>query len=64
MVYYLPKERYIGMTYNLKRRMSAHRERHYRDITGYRILFSTKYKKVAHIVETFLHLIGFNGFRY
>ena len=64
MIYYLPKERYIGMTYNLKRRMSAHKQRHSRDITGYRVLLTTKHEKVAHIVETFFHLVGFNGFRY
>lgn len=64
MIYYLPKERYIGMTYNLKRRITAHQKKNNRDITGYRIIYTTKHEKVAHIIETFLHLIGFNGFRY
>lgn len=64
MIYYLPKERYIGMTYNLKRRMTAHKQRHNRDITGYRVLLTTKHEKFAHMVETFFHLIGFKGFRY
>ena len=64
IVYYLPKEKYIGMTYNLKRRMTAHAKKHNRDITGYRVIFTTKHKKIAHLVKTLFHLVGFNGFRY
>jgi hypothetical protein len=64
IIYYLPKEKYVGMTFNLKRRITAHEKQHKRDVTGYRVLMTTKNGKIAHIIETFLHLIGFNGFRY
>jgi len=64
IIYYLPKERYVGMTLNLKKRINAHEKRDRRDITGYRVLLTIKNKKIAHIVETLFHLFGFRGFRY
>ena len=44
--------------------MTAHAKKHNRDITGYRVIFATKNKKIAHLVETLFHMVGFNGFRY
>lgn len=64
VVYHLPKENYIGMTYNISKRISHHKRQHKRDVTNYRVILSTKSKWLAHMTETFLHMIGFNGFRY
>lgn len=44
--------------------MTAHAKKHNRDITGYRVIFTTKHEKIAHLVETLFHMVGFNGFRY
>jgi len=64
VVYYLPKHNYIGMTYNLHRRIRAHKTVDKRDTAGYKIVIATRSKRIAHLVETFLHIIGFKGFRY
>jgi NAD-dependent SIR2 family protein deacetylase len=64
IVYYLPKHRYVGMTMNIKRRINQHTTKENRNVEGYRILLSTKSKRIAHLAETFLHIIGFDGFRY
>jgi len=64
IVYYLPKHNYIGMTINIRRRINQHVTKHNRNVTGYKILIATKSKSLAHLLETFLHIIGFNGFRY
>ena len=64
IVYYLPKHRYVGMTMNIKRRINQHTTNENRDVEGYRVILSTKSKRIAHLAETFLHIIGFNGFRY
>ena len=63
VVYYLPKHRYVGMTKNYKKRIQKHGFKG-KDIEGHFALFVTKSKKIAHIVESLLHLVGFNGFRY
>lgn len=62
-VYMLPKEHYVGMTRNVTKRMQKHRKRG-RDTEGNKVLFTTKKAKLAHIVESFYHLVGYNGFRY
>jgi hypothetical protein len=62
-VYYLPRERYVGMTKHVTKRMQRHRERG-KDTRGYRIMLSTKNVKAAHLFESLLHLFGFKGFRY
>ena len=64
IVYYLPNHRYVGMTMNIRRRINQHITKEGRDVDGYKILIATKSKRMAHLVETFLHIIGFNGFRY
>ena len=64
IVYYLPKHKYVGMTMNIKRRINQHITQENRNVDRYKILMATKSKRIAHLVETFLHIIGFNGFRY
>ena len=64
IVYYLPNHRYVGMTMNIRRRINQHVTKENRDVDGYKILIATKSKRMAHLLETFLHIIGFNGFRY
>jgi len=64
VVYYLPKHRYVGMTFNIRRRINQHLTQENRDVEGYRILLASNSKRIAHLLETFLHIIGFNGFRY
>lgn len=64
VVYYIPSDKYVGMTYNINKRISQHKSQHNRDVSNYRILLSTRSKWVAHMTETFLHMVGFNGFRY
>ena len=59
-VYYLPLEHYAGVTNKLSQRMSSHR-RYGLDPTGYKILFATKDRLEAHVVEAELHLMGING---
>lgn len=64
VVYYLPKHRYVGMTFNLRRRIGQHVTKEKRNVEGYKVLLASKSKRIAHLLETFLHIIGFNGFRY
>jgi hypothetical protein len=63
IIYYLPKERYVGMTKNYSRRIASHRKIG-RNTKYAFIILKTKKVRLAHLVETFLHIIGFNGFRY
>lgn len=63
IVYYLPKERYIGMTKNFTKRKKRHKENG-KNIKYAFIVLKTKKMKLAHLAETILHMIGFNGFRY
>lgn len=63
LVYYLPKENYIGMTKSYEKRMRKHRANG-KDISRSFILISTKREKLAHLLETILHMFGFKGFRY
>ena len=62
-IYYLPKERYIGMTKNFVKRRTKHREGG-KNVKYAFIVFRTKRMKLAHLVETIFHMFGFNGFRY
>ena len=63
LVYYLPKERYIGMTKNFKKRVTKHKETGKNTKYAF-IVLKTKHMKLAHLVETMFHMIGFRGFRY
>jgi len=63
ILYYLPKERYIGMTKNFSRRIKRHKENG-KNIEWAFIVVKTRHMKLAHLLETLLHMVGFNGFRY
>lgn len=62
-IYYLPKERYIGMTKNFVKRRTKHREGG-KDVKYAFVVLKTKRMKLAHLLETIFHMFGFNGFRY
>ena len=62
-VYFLPKINYIGMTNALKERILEHRK-FGRDPEGIEIGGRFNNPAIAHIVETFFHWIGFDGFHY
>lgn len=63
IIYYLPKERYIGMTKNFRKRIKKHETRG-KNIKYALIVMKTRKMKLAHLVETIFHMFGFNGFRY
>jgi hypothetical protein len=63
VLYYLPKERYIGMTKNFNKRVSRHKENG-KNVEWAFIVVKTRHMKLAHLLETLLHMIGFDGFRY
>ena len=63
IVYYLPKERYIGMTKNYNRRVNKHKNNG-KDVRYAFVVLKTKKMKLAHLLETMFHMLGFNGFRY
>ena len=61
-VYYIPEEHYVGMSNNPKYRIAKHK--HLGKITeGWEILFSFENPILAHLMETKLHLMGYNGYR-
>lgn len=63
ILYYLPKERYIGMTKNFTKRKQKH-EKAGKDIRWAFVVMKTKKVRFAHLMETLFHMLGFNGFRY
>lgn len=63
IIYYLPKERYIGMTKNFTKRVKRHKENG-KNVKYAFIVLKTKKMKLAHLLETLFHMLGFNGFRY
>lgn len=63
IIYYLPKERYIGMTKNFNKRVKRHKERGKNTKYAF-VVLKTKRMKLAHLLETMFHMFGFNGFRY
>jgi len=61
-LYYIPEEHYVGITNYLSARMSKHK--HYNKLTeGFEIICAFKSQKQAHLYETLLHCMGYNGFR-
>jgi hypothetical protein len=62
-LYYLPEEHYIGFTNNLKSRLRSHRGRG-RITEGYEVIGVYKCPIYTHLLETRLHLIGYNGFQH
>lgn len=63
IIYYLPKERYIGMTKNFSKRVKRHKERG-KNVKYAFVVVKTSRMKLAHLIETMFHMLGFNGFRY
>ncbi len=61
-VYLIYNENYVGMTIDMKRRMYQHKKAG-KDVSRVYVIFKTKSKKLAHFVETFLHLLGFKGLK-
>lgn len=62
-VYYLPEHHYVGMTNSMKNRMQEHK--HKGKITdGYEVVAQFGSAIEAHLAETMLHAIGYNGFYY
>ena len=62
-VYYLPQHHYIGMTKHLKQRMHLHYHSD-RFVNDFEIVGEYKTAVEAHLVETQLHYMGYEGFRY
>ena len=60
-VYYLPEEHYIGMTNNVSRRIRYHNS-HGKIVHNYEILARFKRQVDAHLFETILHAMDYNGF--
>jgi hypothetical protein len=63
-VYYLPEHHYVGMTNALKNRMQEHRSKNKRFTSNYQVIGTYKRAVDAHLTETILHSMGYNGFYY
>mgnify|MGYP003680667191 FL=1 len=61
IVYLLPKENYVGITNNLKVRLSNQRVINKRDTTDYRILAEVNTRAEALELESLIHSIGYSG---
>lgn len=61
-LYYLPEEHYVGITNDVYPRMALHKNAG--NITeGYEIIAEYNHRVEAHLDETILHCMGYNGFR-
>tara|TARA_R110000744_G_C18855988_1_gene503326 strand:+ start:39 stop:449 length:411 start_codon:yes stop_codon:yes gene_type:complete len=63
IVYYLPEHNYIGMTNNLIRRLGDHRKSG-KFTEGHEVVGRYKTAAEAHLVETTLHCMGYQGYDY
>tara|TARA_R110000764_G_scaffold10253_4_gene31635 strand:- start:793 stop:1140 length:348 start_codon:yes stop_codon:yes gene_type:complete len=63
-VYYLPEHHYVGMTNAMKHRMTEHRSKNNRFTRGYEVIAVFEEAVEAHLFETRLHAMGYNGFNY
>lgn len=61
-VYYLPEHHYVGMTNNIDNRMMLHRSHKGRITEGYEIIGIYETAVEAHLIETILHYMGYEGF--
>ena len=61
-VYYIPEEHYVGMSKNVYSRMIKHKHLG-KIIDDYEVLQSFENPIEAHLMETRLHLMGYNGYR-
>lgn len=62
-VYYLPEHHYVGMTNSMKYRMQEHKYKG-KFIDNYEVVGSYSTAVEAHLTETMLHAMGYNGFYY
>jgi len=62
-LYYLPEEHYVGFTNNIKARLRSHKNKN-RITFGYEIIGVYKCPIYTHLLETRLHLMGYNGFQH
>ena len=60
-VYYIPEHHYIGVSNFVKHRMYRHNNDHKRIIDGFEIVYKTKCRKEAELVESKLHSMGYQG---
>lgn len=60
IVYYLPEEHYVGITSNLYRRMSNHKNEG-RSVIDVEIVSKHKTPEMAALMEAYLHTIGYRG---
>ena len=70
VVYFLPKEHYVGYTNSFKRRLAEHKKIDSRrsssrsmNVEGAIVIGKFNCDIEAHLYETQLHLRGFNGFK-
>tara|TARA_R110002167_G_scaffold117955_3_gene294209 strand:+ start:3347 stop:3694 length:348 start_codon:yes stop_codon:yes gene_type:complete len=63
-VYYLPEHHYVGMTNSVRLRMIEHRSKNNRLTDNYEVIAVFKEAVEAHLFETRLHALGYNGFNY
>ena len=62
-LYYLPEEHYVGFTNNIKSRLRTHKAKG-RFTKNYEIIGVYSCPIYTHLLETRLHLMGYNGFQY
>lgn len=61
-LYYLPEEHYVGITNFVKQRIAKHKHLG-KVVDNYEIICKFKFAVQAHLYETYLHCMGYNGFR-
>jgi hypothetical protein len=61
-VYYIPEEHYVGMSRNVIARISKHKHLG-KIVDGWEVLMCFENPIRAHLMETQLHLMGYNGYR-
>ena len=62
-VYYLPEEHRVGFTNNVRDRMWSHK-RNGLVVEGYEVVGVYDCPIQAHLTETILHTMGYNGFQH
>jgi hypothetical protein len=62
-LYYLPEEHYVGFTNHLKSRLNKHNYQG-KIIEGYEVIGLYSCPIYTHLLETRLHLMGYNGFQH
>jgi hypothetical protein len=62
-LYYLPEEHYVGFTNHLKARLRRHKCQG-KITEGYEVIGVYSCPIYTHLLETRLHLMGYNGFQH